>query len=71
MPGVTDTGPAGGEPSLELVEDIPSLEAIGPDTQSEPLAVPVASAMANADEDAQAEDPTKNMSSGDEAGDDD
>jgi DNA-directed RNA polymerase subunit beta len=71
LPGVTDTGLAGSEPSLELVEDIPSLEAAGPDTESEPVAVPVASDTANADEDAQAEDPTKNMSSGDKAGGDD
>ena len=71
LAGVTDTGLSGGEPSLELVEDIPSLEAAGTDTESEPVAVPVASYTASADEDAQAEDPTKNMSSGDEAGDDD
>ena len=71
LPGVTDTGLAGGEPSLELVEDIPSLEAAGPDTKSEPVAVPVASDTANTDKDAQAEDPTKNMSSGDKAGGDD
>jgi hypothetical protein len=71
LTGVTDTGLSGGEPSLELVEDIPSLGAAGPDTESKPVAVPVTSDTANADEDAQPEDPTKNMSSGDEAADDD
>ena len=70
LPGVTDTGLAGGEPSLELVEDIPSLEAAESDDEAEPAAVPVGAATADEDGNGD-EDITRSVPSAVEASDDD